>query len=253
MTDNISTYGDAALDDDDCTPFRLRKGTEATLLDDRGKKVATSKAGKGKGLDDEGSCGAAFTFGSFSSLSETFTLKIEDYTFTYDANDLLEDELVSLPDTWTEDETAYLKASDDSSENKEEEGWAIAAGYVACHDLLDYDERRAQVEHLIAEGGIAVRLSKAAASTLCPKAEGLVDDASRGVDDGQYDVGVEIEPGTYRSPRQTSHCSWSRTSAGGETVARDFVTYADAGVTVTVKSSDGGFTSKGCDAWARLH
>jgi hypothetical protein len=46
-----------------------------------------------------------------------------------------------------------------------------------------------------------------------------------------------------------SDCYWERTSPGGDIIDNDFVTHATAGVTVTIKATDGTFTSDGCGAW----
>lgn len=71
------------------------------------------------------------------------------------------------------------------------------------------------------------------------------------IQDGDYAVGLEVKPGTYRTGR-VSDCYWERTTKGGDTLANDFVKNAPGGVTVTIRSSDGGFSSDGCGPWRRV-
>lgn len=91
---------------------------------------------------------------------------------------------------------------------------------------------------------------------LCPKspraAEMKTKTSGNTIDDGDYAVGVDINPGTYRTAKGMSDCYWERTTKGGATIANDFVTYAPAGVTVTIRPSDGGFSSEGCGPWKRV-
>jgi hypothetical protein len=42
-------------------------------------------------------------------------------------------------------------------------------------------------------------------------------------------VGSDIKPGTYRSPKRTKDCYWSRTTASGKIIAKDLIGYAPAG------------------------
>lgn len=67
--------------------------------------------------------------------------------------------------------------------------------------------------------------------------------------DGDLAVGEDVKPGTYRTGKKVHDCYWERSTKGGKTIANDFVTNAPAGVTVTIRSSDGGFSSNGCGTW----
>lgn len=93
------------------------------------------------------------------------------------------------------------------------------------------------------------------ASLLCPKAPHaeLMKDIAAGnaFYDGTYAVGSEVRPGTYKTDRVTD-CYWERSTAGGATIANDFASNAPAGVTVTIRASDGGFKSEGCGRWRRV-
>lgn len=101
------------------------------------------------------------------------------------------------------------------------------------------------------------RAAKQATVKLCPKAPGmkvarLQADGAYIPDDGSYEVGKDIKAGTWRSWAPASDCYWERSSPSGDTLANDFVTRAKDGVTVTIKSSDGSFTTEGCGEWRRL-
>lgn len=95
-------------------------------------------------------------------------------------------------------------------------------------------------------------IDQAAVKYLCPN---LLDEwawAKAGISDGNNDVGGKggIKPGTYRTTdTKVSDCYWERSSSGGNIIANNFVNYASKGVTVTIRSSDGGFTSEGCGSW----
>jgi hypothetical protein len=91
------------------------------------------------------------------------------------------------------------------------------------------------------------------ALSLCPDAPhaGVIGPRARGeaINDGTYTVGSNMQPGTWVTAPGVHDCYWERTSAGGQTVANDFITFAPNGVTVTVRTSDGGFVSQGCGFW----
>ncbi len=92
---------------------------------------------------------------------------------------------------------------------------------------------------------------------LCPTAPQAKLMAARAggdrFDDGDYSVGEDVKAGTYRTEKGVRDCFWERTTKGGDTLANDFVTFAPKGVTVRIRSSDGGFTSKECGTWTRVH
>jgi predicted small lipoprotein YifL len=76
--------------------------------------------------------------------------------------------------------------------------------------------------------------------------------AGRVFADGDLTVGKDVKAGTYRTEKEMHNCYWERTTKGGDTIANDFVTFAAKGVTVTIRSSDGGFSSKECGTWTRV-
>lgn len=92
------------------------------------------------------------------------------------------------------------------------------------------------------------------AHLLCPKAphaETINDWATgRAFNDGEYAVGSEVVPGTYKTGRVTD-CYWERSTRNGDIIANNYITNAPGGATVTIRKSDGGFTSRGCGEWRR--
>lgn len=75
-----------------------------------------------------------------------------------------------------------------------------------------------------------------------------------GLGDGTYEVGVDVEPGRYKTvvPDDSLNCYWARLKDdSGELDAIIANANNDPGarVSVTIKKSDGFFTSKGCGDW----
>lgn len=70
--------------------------------------------------------------------------------------------------------------------------------------------------------------------------------------DGTYQVGKDIQPGTYRTRAGSSGCYYARLKGFGGTVddiiANDFT---DAPAIVTIAPTDAGFTSENCDTWTQ--
>ncbi|MFC9700039.1 hypothetical protein ACFTWD_04990 [Streptomyces sp. NPDC056943] len=95
---------------------------------------------------------------------------------------------------------------------------------------------------------------------LCPKWSSAVKAAAaakyeRWFGDGTYLVSSKkadgeqtIPPGTYRAEGAMENCYWERTSEAGEIIANNFATSARK-ITVTIRSSDGQFTSQECATW----
>lgn len=69
--------------------------------------------------------------------------------------------------------------------------------------------------------------------------------------DGIYIVGVDIEPGSWRT-QGAERCTWARLRGFGGTVA-DIIARGDAPgpVTLTILPSDRGFMSAGCGTWTK--
>lgn len=85
---------------------------------------------------------------------------------------------------------------------------------------------------------------------LCPKYVPLINKAKNSFGDGEYTVGDDIKPGTYRTSPRITDCYWERSTAGGDIIANNFINNAPRGVTVTVHTGEG-FTSEGCGFWTR--
>jgi len=77
--------------------------------------------------------------------------------------------------------------------------------------------------------------------------------APAAIKDGTYRVGVDIEPGTYRST-STASCYWARlrdfTGTGNDVIANEFVMSGLA--VVTIQPGDVGFKSQKCGRWERI-
>jgi hypothetical protein len=95
---------------------------------------------------------------------------------------------------------------------------------------------------------------RVAAEQLCPQHQRLITLSIYG--NGSYTVGGPtdtpgaprgIPVGNYATTREgISNCYWERSTAGGDIIDNNFITFAAGRVTVTVRASDGGFTTNGC-------
>ena len=71
--------------------------------------------------------------------------------------------------------------------------------------------------------------------------------------DGVYQVGTDIQPGTYRTREGSSGCYYARLGGfSGE--LNDILANAntDAPAIVTIKPTDAGFETRGCGTWTML-
>ncbi len=71
------------------------------------------------------------------------------------------------------------------------------------------------------------------------------------VDDGTYEVGKVIPPGTWRITDPKGGCYWERTGASGDILDNDFITAAKQ-IDVRVRTTDAFFTSKECGIWFKI-
>lgn len=71
-------------------------------------------------------------------------------------------------------------------------------------------------------------------------------------DDGTFQVGKDIQPGTYRTRTGSPGCYWARLSGFGgttdEIIAND---NTDGPAVVTISGSDKGFQSQNCSTWTQ--
>lgn len=89
----------------------------------------------------------------------------------------------------------------------------------------------------------------------CPQFLPTWNRALTGFDDGSYEVGVDIQPGTYETTAhltggQVRDCYWERSTTSGRTIANDFVTAAKT-VRVSIRAGEM-FPSRGCRNWVRV-
>lgn len=93
-----------------------------------------------------------------------------------------------------------------------------------------------------------------AASMICPTSPSFKDlDAwgnGKKFMDGTYVVGEDIVPGTYKTTEVARDCYWERSSANGETIANDFVTFAAKGAIATIRKGES-FVSEDCGTWEK--
>lgn len=70
--------------------------------------------------------------------------------------------------------------------------------------------------------------------------------------DGTYQVGKDIQAGTYRTRAGSSGCYYARLSGfGGKTTEIIANNITDAPAIVTIASTDKGFTSQNCGTWTK--
>ncbi|MCP2168121.1 hypothetical protein [Goodfellowiella coeruleoviolacea] len=91
---------------------------------------------------------------------------------------------------------------------------------------------------------------------LCPEHVPVLEQAKSGnyerwYQDGKYVVGEEIPPGTYQVTGKVTDCYWERSTKSGEIIDNNFASVA-SDIKVTIKASDGGFTSQGCGTWKKV-
>lgn len=68
---------------------------------------------------------------------------------------------------------------------------------------------------------------------------------------GTYEVGVDVQPGTYRAEDSGDTCYWARLSnlTGDNDIIAN--SYADGPAVVTIRRTDKGFRTEGCGTWVR--
>ena len=150
----------------------------------------------------------------------------------------------------TAPETKLAKAFIKSSDWPDDETDALEDMYDACAN----SDRDAET---IFDEELAPKFTSQFAARLCPKAPHvrLLQAVGQGryFDDGDYAIPNELKPGTYRTGQITiTACYWQRTTGGGRMLANALVSDAPQGVTVRIRSTDGGFSSHGCGVWKRV-
>lgn len=155
-----------------------------------------------------------------------------------------------------------------------EKGWEVDGLYLAasdfvadiCESLPTSAADGASRPQWLAESGNMDGDRKAVLQAgipkLCPKWEPTLKQAVSGeydrwFSDGTYVVssnpadaeGEEtIPPGTYRAKGRMADCYWERTTKGGDIIDNNFATSARE-ITVTIRASDGQFTTRDCAVW----
>ena len=137
-------------------------------------------------------------------------------------------------------EQKYLdrEATDDDDQDK-----VLADGRKDCRKIGEHDRGYSRNRYLVDHN------FKSAINYLCAKYKGDLKASDRAIYEGDYEVGHDVKTGTYRTEPGASECYWERQTGGGRIIANDFITHAAKGVTVTIYSSDGGFSTHGCGPW----
>ncbi|OKJ52546.1 hypothetical protein AMK29_30425 [Streptomyces sp. CB02261] len=156
----------------------------------------------------------------------------------------------------------------------DEKGWeydgtySTASAFVKdiCESLpISSIQADSRPEWLVESGnleGDKKAILQAGIPKLCPKWATALKQAVSGDYDQWYSSGTyvvsskpaaegqdeTIPPGTYRAEGKMENCYWERTSEAGEIIDNNFATSARK-ITVTIRSSDGQFTSEGCEVW----
>jgi hypothetical protein len=154
-----------------------------------------------------------------------------------------------------------------------EKGWEVdefygsASAFVAdmCASLPTSAVDGKSRPQWLAEGsyldGDGKAVLQAGVPKLCPKWAPVVKQAASGDYDRWFGNGTWVvsskatadgeqtmPPGTYRAEGEMDGCYWERTSESGEIIDNNFATSARK-ITVTIRSSDGQFTSERCAVW----
>jgi hypothetical protein len=138
------------------------------------------------------------------------------------------------------------------------------AGYDSEEDVSILWEICAREDHMYATTGTLNPAQQAEANgalILCPNhpgaaimANGSPEQHERNAGlrfgDGVRDVGVGVQPGTYRSG-PVEHCYWARLNSAGEVIDNNFVLSATQ-VEVTVQPSDFSLHTEGCGEFVKV-
>lgn len=137
-------------------------------------------------------------------------------------------------------EQKYLdrEAADDDDQDD-----VLADGRKDCRKIGDHERGYSRNRYLVDHN------FKSAVNYLCTQYKRDLKASDRAIYEGNYEVGDDVKAGTYRTEPGAEDCYWERQTGGGRIIANDFVTHAPKGVTVTIYSSDGGFSTRGCGPW----
>jgi len=153
---------------------------------------------------------------------------------------------------------AYLQVgSADLGEKLARLGWVWA--YPDSPAPQSYNQRVATQVDVARASKVGLFGSTCPESAVPAPAQSQSISPIRTIDDGTHVVGVDIEPGTYRTTGASEDsigkmCSWSRRKdTSGEAGSVIAINIAKGPTTVTIKPSDGAFESRGCNAWTKLN
>ncbi|MFF6903439.1 hypothetical protein [Streptomyces hydrogenans] len=221
--------------------------------------VTVLGTGCGGGTDDGAS-------GTPAVVSETPTAEVTDTELPFPTEDPYATEEVYETET---PEPAGPEAEIDAK--AEAEGWAmeeydLASGFVqdVCEALptvaINADSRPEFLVNAKYLDGDGKAILQFGLPKVCPKYTDALKQAVSGKFDHWYTSGTyvvsskpidgeqTILPGTYQAVGKMDGCYWERTSESGDIIDNNFATSARK-ITVTIRSSDGQFTSDNCETW----
>lgn len=233
----------------DCTSARVGEGQAVRIVSLAGTEVVTSL--DSGSIDANGYC--SYMFLADGPLGDEFDVYVEGLDAHHVPN-YAEAGFVSIKvakprpyvPSFTGAERAYLKAKKVKTDD-ERASTVVSDGRTSCEEL-DGANRETKLMLLVDGDGPGSK----EAQYLCPKYEQDLADSKHAFEDGTYSVSDEVKPGTYRTFGPTADCYWERSTGNGDIIDNAFISNAQKGARVTIRSSDGGFKSEGCDLWVRV-
>jgi hypothetical protein len=128
----------------------------------------------------------------------------------------------------------------------------VCAGIAPNSNLLPVEELQSEI------GGDDGRMKIAVMGIpiICPEQQRTLQDLQNGnlpIYAGTREIGSgpdQIKPGTYRTTGSVDDCYWERTGPDGKIIDNNFATHAQQ-ITVTIRATDGSFTSERCGKWVK--
>ncbi|MFI0929697.1 hypothetical protein ACH4TP_38100 [Streptomyces sp. NPDC021012] len=212
-------------------------------------------------------CGGGSSDGASAAptvVSETPAVEVTDTELPF-----------STEDPYATEEPTYPPGPEgDIDRLADEKGWSTDGAYDSasafvqdmCTSLPTSGVEMSSRPQWLAEGhyldGDGKAILQAGIPKLCPKWTATLKQAVSGkyerwFGNGTYVVSSKpakdgedetIPPGTYQAVGKMDGCYWERTTEGGEIIDNNFATSARR-ITVTIRSSDGQFTSERCEVW----
>ena len=245
----VSTYGTGDFetgDGDRCRSAQVKAGDSIRLA-----TTVDTEATLGRGRVRDERC--SFPFSAKVPLADTLKIYVSGHGSTsFDdrldpggSRSALTGLQIALPSEFRKAERRYLKAKGVDLGSKRADR-VVSDAQESCNDVKGTREERLTI--------IVDRLSvyRKPIRFLCPRFKRDLAGAEHAFKDGNFAVPKDVKPGTYRTYGPASACYWERSTRGGHVIDSRFVSDAPNGTQVTIKGSDGGFKSEGCDLWMKV-